>query len=201
MTSAHPQAPWAWLVTFLALGWALHGLGAGTAVASEMRNYRLNANDVLEIRVFQEEDLNTVTRVNADGRISLPLIGAIKVSGRTVQEAIEAIQAAYKAGYLVNPQVSILVNRYAQRTFTVLGQVGKPGNYTFEGSDRMTLLEAIGMAGGLTRLANASKITIQRNVAGQETLYSASVKVPRNNKPVVVPIMPGDVITVHEALW
>ena len=82
--------------------------------------------------------------------------------------------------YLVNPQVTITVTEYAKRRFTVLGQVGKPGIYEFPNEEGVTLLQAIGMAGGFTRLAKTSTVTVTRTSGGNRTI-TVNVKANTND--------------------
>ncbi len=164
-------------------------------------NYKIQPNDLLDIRVYEEDDLNTTARVGADGRIAMPLIGAVKVSGLSVQQAVEKLQAAYRRGYLVSPQVSLLISEHGQQTFTVLGQVVRPGNYALDGTKTMTLIEAIGLAGGYTRIASPSRITILRRSGSQATLLKVDGRSNKGEDPVTVIIQPNDVITVGESLF
>jgi len=192
------QHDWLWLALVLVVVLLL--AGALSAPAQTRDNYKISPDDMLEVRVFQEEDLNTTAKVNADGSIALPLVGSVKVAGRSVDGAIQAIQSAYKDGYLVNPQVTIVISEYSERTFTVLGQVANPGSYTFSGGQSMTLLEAIGKAGGFTRIANPGRIDIKRSIKGQQSAIRVDAKRNAREGGTVV-IMPGDVITVAESIF
>ena len=125
-------------------------------------NYRLAANDLISVKVFQEDDLSSSARISADGNIPFPLIGQVKLAGKTTHDAAQLIAHLLDARYLVNPQVSITVTSYARRGFTVLGEVLKAGSYNMQFQDSIDLLEAIGTAGGYTRLANPGKITVKR---------------------------------------
>ena len=181
-------------VLFLAAG--LHALRAQDA------NYRLSANDLLDFRVFQEPDLDGVIRVSGDGTAIFPLIGAVNVVGKTVTAATEEIKARYRDGYLVYPQVNLTVRTYAQKLFTVLGQVQKPGSYDMKGSDEITLLQAIGMAGGYTKIANPGRVTVKRQQDGGERVIKLDAKrMARGDDSASFYIKPGDVITVAESLF
>jgi len=181
-------------VLFLAAG--LHALRAQDA------NYRLSANDLLDFRVFQEPELDGVIRVSGDGTAIFPLVGAVNVVGKTVTAATEEIKARYRDGYLVYPQVSLTVRTYAQKLFTVLGQVQKPGSYDRKGSDEITLLQAIGMAGGYTKIANPGRVTVKRQQEGGERVIKLDAKrMARGDDSASFYIKPGDVITVAESLF
>jgi len=165
-------------------------------------NYLLSADDLVDFRVFQEQDLDSVVRISGDGNANFPLIGSVKIGGLSIAAAVAALQNRYRDGYLVNPQVSITVRAYAKKRFTVLGQVQKPGSYTIEGSEEITLLQAIGMAGGFTRIADPSKITVKRRAADKETVLKFDAKqMARGANDTFVVIKPGDVITVAESIF
>ena len=166
-------------------------------------NYRLSANDLLDFRVFQEPELDGVIRVSGDGTAIFPLIGAVQVVGKTVTAATEEIKARYRDGYLVYPQVSLTVRTYAQKLFTVLGQVQKPGSYDMKGSDEITLLQAIGMAGGYTKIANPGRVTVKRQQegGGERVIKLDAKRMARGDDSASFYIKPGDVITVAESLF
>jgi protein involved in polysaccharide export with SLBB domain len=180
----------------LLLGCGLHVIHAQDA------NYKLSANDLLDFRVFQEPELDGVIRVSGDGTAIFPLIGAVPVVGKTVTAATEEIKARYRDGYLVYPQVSLTVRTYAQKLFTVLGQVQRPGSYDMKGSDEITLLQAIGMAGGYTKIANPGRVTVKRQQDGGERVIKLDAKrMARGDDSASFYIKPGDVITVAESLF
>ncbi len=165
-------------------------------------NYSISANDLLEVRVFQEDDLTTVVRVPQDGVISFPLVGRIKVGGMTLSQATESIRSLLAKDYLVNPQVNIAITEYAKRRFTIIGQVQTPGTFDFPDEESMDLLEAVGTAGGFTRIANTSKITLKRTVNGKDVVMRLNAKsMARDGNSSRFTILPGDVITVPESLF
>ena len=110
--------------------------------------------DLLDFRIFQEPDFDAVIRVSGDGSAIFPMIGRVHVAGMTITQATEMLRQRYMAGYLANPQVNLTVRTYAKKMFTILGQVQRPGTYPIEGNESISLLQAIGMAGGYTRIAN-----------------------------------------------
>jgi len=173
------------------------------ALRAQDANYKLSANDLLDFRVFQEPELDGVIRVSGDGSAIFPLIGAVPVAGRTVAQATEQIKARYRDGYLVYPQVSLTVRTYAQKLFTVLGQVQKPGSYDMKGSDEITLLQAIGMAGGYTKIANPGRVTVKRQQedGGERVIKLDAKRMARGDDSASFYVKPGDVITVAESLF
>ena len=159
----------------------------------------LSPNDVISLTVYQEDDLATKTIIDKNGMVMLPLLGQVKVSGMTVGEATARIQQLYNKDYLVNPQVNLIVEHFAERRFAVLGQVQKPGNFDFPQNESMNLLEAIAIAGGYTRLGAPSKVDVRRVENGSPKIYhfdaGEMAKDPKN-KPFE--ILPDDIINVGE---
>lgn len=176
-------------------------VAAGRA-ANEENSYVLAPNDVVEIKVFQEDDLESKLRVSPKGTITFPLIGVVAVGGRTPQEAAALIRDALARDFLVNPQVSLTVADYGKRRFTVLGQVQRAGSYDIPEREKLTLLDAIAMAGGYTRIADPSRVTLRRKNGGKESVLRLNAKaMARDGTVDPFEIQPGDVITIGESLF
>jgi protein involved in polysaccharide export with SLBB domain len=174
----------------------------GRAAEEEMStSYALAPNDLLEIRVYQEDDLACRLRVSPKGTIVFPLIGMVEVGGLTPQQAAEAIRAKLAKDYLVNPQVTLTVFEYGKRRFAVLGEVQKSGTFDMPEREKVTLLDAIAMAGGYTRIADPSKVTLKRKENGKETIVRLNAKKMAKNDLAAFEIRPGDVITVGESMF
>ena len=158
----------------------------------------LAANDLLEVRVFQEADLSGVYRVGADGVIDFPLCRKVKVAGLSASEAADAITECLKNGFLRRPQVSALVKEFNSKKVFVFGEVGKPGSFAYE--DGMTIVHAISQAGGLNRTAAKNSVNVTRVIDGQE------VKLPVRMEDIVIgreknfALQPGDIIFVPESI-
>lgn len=171
--------------------------------AAEPSDYKLTANDLLDFRVFQEPELDAVIRLSGDGTASFPLVGNVSIGGKTVGEAVEILRARYKDGYLVSPQVSLTVRTYAKQRFTVLGQVQKPGAYEMQGTEAVSLLQAIGLAGGYTRIADPANITVKRRESdGKERVIRFNAKrMAKGGDDASFMLKAGDVVTVGESLF
>ena len=125
----------------------------------------LAPGDILQVTVYQEDDLNLPHAVIAkDGTISHPLLGPLAVGGKTLEEARTSIQEVLQEDYLVNPRVSLT----AKYRITVIKEVVRPDTYEVSRADTLTLMQAIALAGGPTRLADTSKVTVQRVVNGEK---------------------------------
>jgi len=123
------------------------------------------------------------------------------VGGLSPQAASEAIRTRLAKDYLVNPQVSVTVFEYGKRRFAVLGEVQKAGTYDMPEREKITLLDAIAMAGGYTRIADPGKVTLKRKENGKETIVRLNAKKMARNELASFEIQPGDVITVGESLF
>ena len=153
--------------------------------------------DSVEVRVFREEELTTRGQLSSDGTLSMPLIGAVRIEGLTTDQAAAAISRRLKDGYLVKPEVSVSIEARIRRTVTILGQAQRPGVFEIPAHRRLTLVEAIGMAGGTTRIANDKKVTLKRG--GQ--VFSVNLRDITNGKGEDISLRDGDTITIPESLF
>jgi polysaccharide export outer membrane protein len=129
-------------------------------------DYRIGAQDLLEISVFGIDDLSRTVRVNSNGQISLPLIGGVLAGGKTIPELEQAIGAKLKNGYLQDPQVTVFVKEFTSQRVTLEGALNKPGIYPLTG--KTTLLQAIAMAQGVDEdTADLQGVVVFRQVDGK----------------------------------
>ena len=170
----------------------------GTTAAT---NTALQKEDLIEVKVFQEDDLSTRTRISHDGSINFPLLGVVALSGKTVPQATEMIRIRLEEHYLVNPQVNITVLEHARKLFTVLGQVQRAGTYRFPAGDSLNVMQAIGIAGGYSRIADPSRITVKRHVGGREIITKVDGKRMAKDSSRPFEVLPGDIITIAERLF
>jgi len=132
-------------------------------------NYKIQPSDVLALRVYQQGDLGKEARVEADGTITLHLIGRVNVEGLTVSDAREKITELYNRDYLVNPQIDLQVVQFNLEQVQILGQVRSPGSVGIPPDEDLTLLQAISRVGGFTRLARKGSVQIRRELEDGET--------------------------------
>lgn len=157
-------------------------------LAQDLQDYRLGADDVISVSVFDEPDLSLKeARVSSTGTIAMPLVGQIAVKGLTISEAEKTIHNLYLGDYLKKPDIRITIVEYRQ--FYVNGEVEKPGGYSFR--EGMNVQRAITLAGGFTERASRSNILLIR-----ENSDGSAIKVK-----LTEPVQPGDVITVEESFF
>ena len=159
-------------------------------------DYRIGAQDLLDISVFGVQDLDKEVRVNSNGQISLPLVGAVMAGGKTIPELEGELAKKYSAGYLQNPQVSVFIKEYASQRVTLEGAVSKPGIYPITG--KTTLLQAIALAGGLdNNLADLGGIILMRQVSGKRMAAVYDLRAVRRGTVEDPPLYGDDIIVVE----
>jgi len=159
----------------------------------------LGARDIIEIRVYRQEDVSGVFEVSPECTISYPLIGAVEVCGRTPPEVERTIRERLADGYVKDPQVSVLVKEYKSKTVSVFGQVKKPGTLPYAGG--MTVVEAISQAGGFTEMARKNAVTVTRVTKGKKTNYTIPVESIGEGKADNFIVRPGDVVHVPRRMF
>jgi polysaccharide export outer membrane protein len=150
------------LLCFPGLFFLLALFGSGVAFseeASASEHYTIHPSDILEISVYGETELTRELIVRPDGRISFPLIGDIKVAGCSTQEVKEIIDKKISA-FIPEASSTVIVKELGSLRYYVVGEVAKPGMYDVP--SRLTVLQALSLAGGLTSFADHDSIIIIR---------------------------------------
>jgi protein involved in polysaccharide export with SLBB domain len=150
---------------------------------------KLGPNDRLRITVFGQPTLTGEYTLDGNGVLAFPLIGNVPANGVTTSQLQQAIAAKLKPDYMVNPNVSAEI--VTRRPFYVIGEVQKPGNYTYV-SD-MTAVNAIAMAGGFTRRARKNDFYIRR--------LDKDGKVVRIEANAGTVLQAGDTLEVRERVF
>ena len=163
--------------------------GAHAQGTNSVSNYRLGAGDVITIQVLGEEDLKREKiRLSDAATISYPILGEIRLYGKTVAELETLIRDGLKGRYLVNPQVTVTINEY--RNFFINGQVEKPGGYPY--IPGLTVRKAVSLAGGFKERASKDKIFVIR----EDDKTQTPKRVDQN-----AAVNPGDIVTVEESFF
>jgi polysaccharide biosynthesis/export protein VpsN len=155
-----------------------------------LSRYRIGSGDMVEISVFNEEELTTKSRLSDTGSISFPLLGEVKISGMTIGEMEAHVVSLLKGEdkYLIDPKVTVSIIEYRQ--IFVTGEVEKPGSYDY--IPGLTVRKAISIAGGMTRRASEDKIYIINDTDPSEQQNRVSLKDL---------VQAGDTITVDESFF
>jgi protein involved in polysaccharide export with SLBB domain len=160
-------------------------------------NQELGPGDIIEIRVTDQDELSGEYEVGEDGTIRFPWIENVEVAGRTRGEIAELIEQKLADGWLRQPQVSVRVLDRQNREVSVLGQVNEPGSFAFK--ERLTLVQAISLAGGMNPLAQTRKVKLIRETADGTKTYEIDVGAILESKRGDLPLEPGDIVFVPEA--
>ena len=159
--------------------------------------YRLGPEDVISVNVFgQDRYSRSGITIPPSGRVSLALIpGGVFVNGKTVEEVAEIIKQRYDE-YIIDPQVSVSLDKASSYRYSIIGDVAQPGIRLM--SHRMTVTEAIAEAGGVLPTGNRSKVVVLRR---QQNGILAPIAVNvsaiyKGQAPDSTYLIPGDQIVV-----
>ena len=174
---------------------------SASSMGAASGDYILKPGDSIDMVVYHEPDLSKRTKIGKDGMVQLPLLGEIKLGGLTVRDATVLVRKKYDTDYLVNPQIYLDIAGYSASKFTIIGQVGRPGTYDCSGSESLGLLEAIGMAGGFTRIADRGHVIVKRRDGNSIKTLKVNAKKLSDPGADRFEIKQGDVIDVHESWY
>ena len=155
---------------------------------------KLDAGDVVTIQVYKVDSLSGDQAIDAAGRITLPLIGAIPAAGRTTSQLQADLVSALGVRYLTAPVVQVTLKAAMQKTVTVDGSVQQPGIYPIEANP--TLLRTVALARGVTDDANPHRVVIFRQINGQRMAASFDLRKIQRGHFSDPAIYPDDVIVV-----
>jgi len=134
--------------------------GAGYTIS--LQDYRIGANDLLAIKVFEAQELSQPVRVSAGGEITLPLIGVVAAGNLTPRELELILQELLRRNFIKDPHVSVQVTEMESHAVSVMGAVNKPGVVQIRGS--RSLLEVLAMAGGLAPDAGSTVQVVRKPI-------------------------------------
>lgn len=155
---------------------------------------RIAPLDLLAVSVFQVEELSGQFRVDAQGRLTLPLVGAIPAAGKLPGELSTEIAQQLGQRYLRNPNVTVAIAEASQHQVTVEGAVRDPGVVPIRGTT--TLMRAIALAHGLSEDANPARVVVFRTVSGQRTAAAFDLRAIRRAEAPDPDIFGNDIIVV-----
>jgi polysaccharide export outer membrane protein len=167
---------------------------ARDASAARDDDYRLGADDKIQVAVNADPKLTQQVVVGPDGHVSLPLLGDVAIGGMTVREATEAVTELLARDYLVDPKVDLQVTEYKSRWVMVTGEVGKPGRVALRGG--ATLKDALADADGLA-VGAGDDIIISRDAPGGHGKIQIPVDRRAFERAEVNPsLITGDIVSV-----
>jgi polysaccharide export outer membrane protein len=163
-------------------------------------DYILGAGDLLQISVFEAENLNTTVRVSSRGHVTLPLLGQIRVKGLTARETEIRIENLFRSKYIKDPHVGVFVEEHFSQRVTLVGQFKNPGTYDYVSKQR--LLDVMALAGGLSDKAGGTvQVRRKSNIPGKPNVFVVDLDrlIKEGRTELNVEINGGDVIFVPEA--
>ena len=163
---------------------------------ADKAEYNISPHDELQINVYGEPDLTKTVRVAADGTISYPLLGRVKVERLTAQSLEEKLgKLLSDNGYIVNPQVSVYVERFS--SISILGEVRNPGSYELKG--KLSIMDAIAQAGGFNIDADINNVKILRYEENQQkTIQVRLGDLKKGIEGTEIALRPNDTIFVEK---
>jgi polysaccharide export outer membrane protein len=173
---------------------------AALQAPSSTADYRLGADDLLEITLFNVPESGAgilsrraEVRVTQEGMITLPLLGDIPVAGLTVSATEQVLRERYNE-YLHHPQVGVYLKEYRSQRVSVIGAVRGPGMFQLTGPK--TLGDVLAQAGGVTEKASSRLHIYRQNGQDRHTLVVDLLALASNPGLVNMPVQPGDMINV-----
>ncbi|EGQ9831848.1 polysaccharide export protein [Vibrio vulnificus] len=154
---------------------------------ASLDDYHLGTGDKIEIIVYGEDDLSMKLKIGKAGLVNFPYIGEVKLTGRTPSEIETEIENRLRGDYLLNPMVT--VNLESFRLFYISGEVEQPNGYEYQ--PRLTVEQAIAMAGGFTDRADKGDINIRSGLT-LELIEDVELTHPVN---------PGDTVIVEQSFF
>jgi len=157
--------------------------------------YRFYPGDEIEITVFSAPELTRTVTVGPDGRVALPLVGAVRAADLTAEELHDALVSGY-AAHLRMPELTVTPRSYASRQVFVGGEVARPGIY--EMPAQIDAFQAVALAGGFLPSARRSDVLVLSRASGEArvTEVDLSPRAMRRGFPDAQPLQRYDVVYV-----
>jgi len=183
------------------------------SLAAAQEGYLIRAGDTLRIEVIEDNSINRTVLVPPDGRISVPLAGAVTAAGRTVEQVQTSLTDQLAPNFATRPNVFVAIERIVEPRATapqapaapavaaifVLGEVNNPGRLDVEPGT--TVLQLFAQMGGFTRFAATRRIQLRRaDAAGVEQIYTLDYEAILDGRSPngTAVLVEGDVIVVPE---
>jgi polysaccharide biosynthesis/export protein len=178
-----------WIVSCTLVAWL-------PAALADSGDYKIGAEDLVRINVFDHPELSVEARVSKSGNITFPLLGEIHVAGLSTRDMEQQLVGRLESGaYVRNPQVSVLITEYQSQKIAVMGQVARPGQYSLAKENKV--LDLLAQAGGVMNELAADQASLLRHDGTKQSidLHALFDGDPSQNPPVAA----GDTIYVPKA--
>ncbi|PWQ98721.1 SLBB domain-containing protein [Leucothrix arctica] len=152
-------------------------IGKGIGESAE---YKIGFFDLLDIKVFDADELTLTTRVDARGYISMPLLGSVLSAGLSSRQLEHRLEGMLRKDLLQNPKVTVFVVEHTAQRVTIEGEVKRPGVFPIKGN--VTVLQAVATAGGLAEFAVADSVVLFRKSNSGVRGYSVNLSAIRNGQ-------------------
>jgi polysaccharide export outer membrane protein len=166
-------------------------------------DYVIGPGDSFSVFVWRNPELSTGVQVRPDGKISIPLVEDMPVSGKTPTEVARALEEKL-AVYVQDPVVTVIMSGFAgpfYRQIRVLGEAAQPQALPYR--ETMTLLDVLIAVGGITEFADGNGATLTRVVDGEAMQYGLRIDdlLQEGDMTANVPMLPGDVVVIPESFF
>jgi len=160
----------------------------------------IGPDDIFRMQIVGEKDLPDEYQVSSDGSVDLPYIHRVQAAGLEPQQLAKTIRERLIAERILkDPSVIVAIKEYRSKKITVLGQVQKPGSFSF--SSGMTLLQAVSLAGGFTSIAKTDRVNLTRRTkTGSKTVALSIDSITEGRSPDIA-LQAGDAIYVGERVF
>ncbi len=159
--------------------------------------YRIGPFDQLQVNVFGVPELSGAAQVDGDGQLNLPLVGPVDALGRTPPQLAVEVERAYATRYVRDPNVTIQITTPQSQRVVVSGEVREAGVFPVQG--RLTLVQAIAQAQGLSDNANAGNVVVLRQAEGQQAAARFDLREIQAGRLADPELAPGDTVIVDTA--
>lgn len=176
--------------------------------------YQIGAGDNVDIFIWDNPDISRAVTVRPDGKITVPLVEDVLVSGKTPYEVARELEEAYKV-FILDPQIVVMVSDFQgvdSQQIRIVGQIGNGGSNDESSRYRgmtipyvrgMTLLDVIISLGSIGEFADGNRSSILRKVNGEHKRYGVSIDdlVEDGDLSENVAMFPGDILIIPEAFF
>jgi len=185
---------------FGVLGCAARVDNARVALPPPIESTTIGPDDVFRMQIVGEKELPDEYQVSSDGSVDLPYIHRVQAAGLEPQNLAKIIRERLVAEKILkDPSVIVTIKEHRSKKITVLGQVQKPGSFTF--SSGMTLLQALSVSGGFTSIAKSDRVNLTRKTkTGSKTVVLSIDSITEGRSPDIL-LQAGDVIYVSERVF